>query len=77
MLTGHGQLGVAVVEQSSPQQPRIHLEVLAAQAPFDHDLPKARDAEDELTALRVDQFPRSLRQAVRLTRRPQEQMSIE
>lgn len=52
------KLGVAVVEQSSPQQPRIHLEVLAAQAPFDHDLPKARAAEDELVTLRLDQVAR-------------------
>lgn len=42
LLAGNGQLAVAPIEESRPQQSRVDLKILVTQSPLDYDFPQAR-----------------------------------
>jgi hypothetical protein len=46
--TGDGQFKVAVIQQTSPEQTGVYLEVVAAQTVFDRDFPQAGGAEKQV-----------------------------
>src|SRR5664280_2199484 len=52
VFAGDGQFGVAVIQQSAAQQPRIHPEVLSSEAAFDGII------SHMLAALKSNSFPK-------------------
>jgi hypothetical protein len=66
VLTGDGQLYVAVVEQPPAQQARLDAEVFPSQAVLDGDLPQAGSAEAKLVARVVQEFARRGREPLGL-----------
>src|SRR5215472_5863079 len=77
MRAADRQFVVTVVEQTAAQQPGIDTEIVATQSSLDRDFPHACSAEQQIVVRVVEQFVRILRQALRRSRGPQQQMRVE
>src|SRR5579883_895496 len=77
VLARDRKLVIAVIEQSPAQQSRLDLEIVAAEAALDRNLPKAGGTEQQVGISIRDQRARFLGQPLRFSSRPQQEMSIE
>ena len=77
VLTADRQLAITVIQQSTPKQSGIHLEVISAKPSFDRNLLKAGCAEYEFIARILHQLPGVWRQPARFSGSPKKKMRIE
>src|SRR5205085_10883 len=77
VLAGDRKLGVTIVQQPAPQQPRLDAEVIPTQRILDGDLPEAGRAEQQLVAGVVEQGERRLRQSLRRAGGPEQELRVQ